>query len=292
MCCLDESTLGIEFHIMHISSDNKLHHIIIVRDPLSGGFVFADEVTTEDEKMHEKGADFEYKGANIVYTGVVDFLKAQSRYSFSIGSDCRSYATIAVADRGNRRVQVIRMYWEKSDFYQPSAHVLFVLGGSNTSSSSSSLAEKKTDRHMDFADIVSVAYSKGGELLAICDSGSGGAASAIGKIYILSGHSMELLRTVSTGFFSDAAIFRRKKEEALAAKKSSFVATVHSAVDDPFDTIDAANSSKSRRGTPRPTVNLDSSPPCSVAISLNGNLAVGYRNGGTEYFTLTNRLQR
>lgn len=286
MCCLDQSTLGREFHILHISSDDrKLHHIIIVRDPISGGFVFADEerTTTEEAKAGELLGGDRTARVDAAFTGVVDFLKAQSRYSFSLGADRRSYATVAVADRGNRRVQVVRMYWEKSDFYQPSAHIMFVLGDSHCTTI-------KSDRHMVFVDPVGVAYSNGGDLLAICDSG-GGAASATGKIFILSGHSMELLRTVSAGFLSDSAIFRRKKERAMAAKTSALVATADSTADDPFDAIDNAESiAKTRTGSPRPNshsdLHSDSSPPCSVAFSANGNLAVGYRNGGINTYRI------
>ena len=291
MCCMKKNLFGVEFHILHISADKALHHVVVVRDPSTGGFTFQDEF----EDGQQSGA---------VFTGIVDFLRHQKRFRLSLGADHRSFATVAVADRGNRRVQVLKMFWEKSDWFQPSAHVLFIIGGARPDEADSDGEDSEPEemdgrtgkgrkgvgkgkkkrgkqwRLVNLLDPVSVAYSASGDL-AVCDSGAG-------KVYLLSKH-MEVMRTVSIAFLSDSVIARRRREERQAGRTSS-LAAAGSLQEDPFEAIDREFRDSLSKAAPLGKDRADkakgdesSSPPCSVAFSDRGNLAVGYKNGGGHF---------
>lgn len=323
MCCTQKSLFGREFHVLHISADRALHHIIIARDASTGGFVFADDRVTAADDRHKRQMvkstfdpfaatlnDLEaLRTSETVYKGVGDLLMAQRLYRLSLGADKRSFVEVAVADRGNRRVQVLRMFWEKSDFYQPSATVIHVIdctaeveavqtlhgdegeekggGGEGGRGRRGRRRRARAGKSpLQLVDPVSVAYSPFGEL-AICDAGAR-------RVYLLS-RQWEVVRTISTGFSSDA-VLNEKRRAAVKAAAMSKVAAAATGQRDPFDAIDEQTAlekmEKKDSGSAGPkrtrsaVGEVGSSPPWTVAFSHVGELAIGYKNGGSCFLTL------
>jgi len=212
---------------------------------------------------------------------VVDLLKSQRKYSFSFGADSRPFATVAVADRGNKRVQIFRMFWERSEWYEPAVELLFVVGGSREETiklepSNKNVEKKKRWRFVNLIDPVSVAYASIGEL-AVCDSGAG-------KVYILSGN-MDVVKTITMNFLSDDILAKSRRSRAAANAYSKFTTSVRER--DPFDSIDSLGRERRQDPTdhldskPRFVADINLSPPCSVAFNKSGSLAIGYKNGGS-----------
>ena len=63
-----------------------------------------------------------------VYESIWDFVKAQKYVRLPIW-DPRPYCKIAVADKGNARVQIYRYFWTQSDVYVPSFEYFGTIGG-------------------------------------------------------------------------------------------------------------------------------------------------------------------
>lgn len=294
MCCQQKVMFGKEFHVLHISADKKLHHLIISKDAITGGYIFADDRVNslENQDQHQL-VESSFNASNStssqvqVFKGVVDLLKAQRKYKFSIGGDPRPFASVAVADRGNHRVQVFRMFWERSEWYEPSVELVFVIGGGsseeqdlpsnkeNISAGSTwkqSAEKKKRWRFINLIDPVSVAYATMGEL-AICDSGAG-------KVYILSSN-MDVVKTIAMNFISDDILAKNRRSSAAANAYSKIATSVKE--DDPFDAFDSfgRETKQSHESVTKKLVpSKVDSPPCSVAFNESGSLAIGYKNGG------------
>ena len=181
------------YDILHVSRAKKLVHIIVKEEEPSqepiGPETGKSKGTAGVPQQQQRGVGRGSGGSGGVYIvnqtvekrlyPCIHALVKDQRH-FNVGGDCRPYAMVAVADKGNFRVQVFRFYWTVSPIYRPEIKLSYILGG-----------PKK--QHVELLDPCSVSFTPTGEL-CVSDVGAG-------NVLLLSRY-MELIKRIDIRFVS------------------------------------------------------------------------------------------
>jgi hypothetical protein len=113
------------------------------------------------------------------FPSMLDFIKSQKRV-LHVRHDVRDFVLLAVTDRKNFRVQILKYYFTKNKFYTPSLEVVACVGGMKANS-------------CELRDPLSATFSKFGEL-AICDNGR--------NVIVLLSRQYSVIKTIQLPFVS------------------------------------------------------------------------------------------
>jgi hypothetical protein len=216
------------------------------------------------------------------FPSIWDLVKADNALEGK--TDRRPFVYIAVGERSNHRVQIMRYFWTVSDVYRPTCESVYTVGGL-----------RETFVPIRFPTCID--FSSSGEL-AICDTG-------LKKIYLLTPY-MTLIKAFQVPFqcTETKKIKRsiRARKVRPAARAIDRLLDAHESGkgamaddsdddDDEFGLDGESNvedlgsvGSGSTTGTRFKTVHTYDDKPVAVGFSPDGKLAVGYDTGAVAIY--------
>lgn len=182
-------------------------------------------------------------GAATEYESVWSYLRQNK--ALRCHDDWRPFASLAVVDKGNERVQLLRYYWTNSVLYTPSLEYADTIGGIR-------------GRRRRLADPSCVAYSRTGEL-AICDASL--------QQVLLFAPTLQLIAVLDSPF------------SASVRNGSLPITYLASLTREQVQALQPADRQQLKQAMERRTV-IEDKRCLSVAFSDEGRLAVGFSQGG------------
>jgi len=219
----------------------------------------------------------------ILYESIWDFVKNQ-KFLRKPPVEHRPYALIAVADKGNYRVQIFKYFWTDTEVYVPTIDFHALVGGTSNAI-------------LRLSDPVSVSYSHTGEL-AICDSQAR-------KIYLLSPY-LSLIKTIDTCMVTndekgdellDPGPWPHWKNNSHASKQMEEIEGKAEGKKTGDASHHQAHQNQHQQHFKNSFLNAFAQEeklsfgqltkeqhPCSVSFSHDGKFAVGFKGGGLLLF--------
>jgi hypothetical protein len=183
--------------------------------------------------------------------------------------DPRPYVLIAVTDKGNRRVQVMKYFWMSSELFVPAIVPFFVIGGVNNGC------------NCQLVQPQGIAFTPTGEV-AVCDDNTR-------EISIISTVSRSVIRVITLTFISyiedidnpslyhvfPLARTREQRSREHAAKEQAYKDYLRN-----FNTHDKTKKLTKKQFMGEAKVSSSDPWVTSIDFSTDGKLAIGFRMGG------------
>jgi hypothetical protein len=236
----------------------KKHVQVLLRQTEDKKFIDVSELALQNRSHDEEEDDDDDDNLNenekntkkivvlpdSLYSFILSF-NSRNNYILKLPMDSRPFAQIAVADRDNNRIQVLRYHWTSTLCYQPTLQAIFEIGGNR-------------NKIITLFDPVSVSYSSSGEL-AVCDMKTQ-------SVFVLSEH-LDVLKIIKIPFSNPTATISSPKKNILKRQISEKMRNKYF-----YEDIQKEES--------KPKI-IDK--PCSVAFTADGKIIVGFKKGGNYY---------
>jgi hypothetical protein len=238
-------------------------------NPYTKGYEFISQYGDDDGTNNRNKLDNNDIEGPPFYQSIMELLK--SKKELRLGSECRGFVLVAVADRENKRIQIFRFYWAQSILFRPSVQLAYIIGKDEEKLSRKKEKEnRKRNNFIKLIDPMSVCYSSSGEL-AVCDSGAK-------KILIFSSRC-DFIKSIDQNFvsLSDFEYRQRKNSNSITLLSRT---EKHENIRNSLDRILEETKSSAVSNKSNLKSSFVNSPPCFAEFNSFGSLAVGYKNGG------------
>ena len=235
------------FYLTKVDKDSNFFQLIFI-DPFCrvGNITICQESANMFTTMYDSE---EYVSSTLISL----VKKLQGRFlQYTI--DIRPHAIIAVADSLNARVQLLKYYWTKTDIFEPEMVFMQSIGGSKQL-----FAKLHTPTN--------VSFSPSGEL-AVVDSGAGHNC-----VYIFS-KTLRVIKKIFLGFMKyEIKVKVEKKDDEFDSNGDVVMQRHHETKNEKY--MSASIEKEKYRNRLDHTI-------VSVAFSVDGKLALGYKGGGVN----------